>query len=580
MFDIFKKFTVTIPGRGSIQLGPNDHVTSGGEGHIFKKSGGRIGSSLAIKIWDDPNHAIQNRMPEKIKLLATLKHPNIVAPEALAVDDHGVSIGYVMPWVEGGWALPMAFTNDWRSANAFGDAEARAFASRMREVVTYAHHAGFVLGDANELNILGIETDRGCSPRYIDVDPWVLPGFPGDKVLPTIHDYHAAPFTKEADWFAYAVTSFQLLVGVHPYRGTHRDFKRADLEGRMKANASVFEVGVGLSPAVRDFNRIPGPLLDWYRQVFMQGLRCVPPDPGLSPAVTVQAMTVGNLAGGDVTISVLYALRRAALRVVAPDVLQLEGGMLVSLADGRDYGRADTACAFRKMPDGAIAGIRIVEGKLQFGLLRAAPGAILELKDAGVDASAVWSAGNRLFAVVGDGILELQVTDLGVKVLALPGKKWALNPYATAFGDGLAIYDALGAKHFVAPFGPGAVAILRVRELDGLKPLAMVRRERVAVVTLIDKKGAYKRAVVTFTADFGSYAITVSDADDGSLVDAITDSGVVVRFDGDGKLELSVPAIGGKRVADAGSLTRGLLMTGPSGVFCAVDGKVVKLSLV
>ncbi len=578
MFDISKRFRVAIPGRGTVQLGPNDHVASGGEGHVYRKSAGR-GHSLAFKIWDNTNHAIQNRMPEKIKLLGGLKHPMIVAPEALVMGDSGSAIGYVMPWVDNGWAMPVAFTNDWRAANAFGDAQARAFAGSMRDVVQFAHGKGFVLGDANELNILGIGTDLACSPRYIDVDPWVYPGFPGDKVLPTIQDYHAKPFSQEADWFAWAVTTFQLLVGVHPYRGTHPDFKRADLEGRMKSNASVFEPGVRLSPAVRDFKRIPAPLLDWYGQVFKNGLRSVPPDPTVTPTVAVQSMVLKPMVGGDVTLSILYALHQDPLRIAAPDVIQLADGMLLSLPDGREYGRADAGCAFRKMPDGAIAGIRIMDGGLQFGLLRAAAGAIMETKPAAIDAEAVWSAGNRLFAVVADGILEMQVADLGAKQVALPGQKWSLNPKSTVFGDGLAVYGALGAAHLVVPFGAAAVAVIRLRELDGLKPLAIARRERVAVMALIDKKGAYKRAVILFSNDFSTAKVTLSDADDGALTDAITDSGVIVRFNQDGKFELSVPASGGQRIADAGTLMRGILLTGPSGVFCAADGHIGKLSL-
>ena len=71
----------------------------------------------------------------------------------------------------------------------------------------------------------------------------------------------------------------------------------------------------------------------------------------------------------------------------------------------------------------------------------------------------------------------------------------------------------------------------------------------------------------------------LEDADDGSLPDAITDTGVVVRFDAVGNLELSVPASGGRRGAASGDLSKGRLFAGPSGVFLARGREVSKLSL-
>lgn len=569
MFDISKKFQVQIPGRGALALGPNDHVASGGEGHVYRKGG------IAVKVWDDPGRAAQGRMPEKVKLLAELKHPFVVAPEALALDGHGKAIGIVMPWVANSWALPLAFTNDWRSANGFGDADALAFAAKMREVVAFAHSKGAVLGDANELNVLGV----GKEPRYIDVDPWVLPGFPGDKVLPTIYDWHSAPFSREADWFAWAAVTFQLLVGIHPYRGTHPGFKRNDVEGRMKANASVFDSRVRLNPAVRPFASVPAQLLDWYRAVFADGFRGAPPDPQASPARAAPRAAVRMAASGSLKIAEAFGLASPLLRSVAPDVLLLEDGSLLSLPDGRAWGRGETGAAYQRMANGALAGVDVRDGKLRFGTLHPAPGARMGMAEAGLAASAVWSAENRLFAVAHDGLLEVQVRDLGNRYAPVPGRKWSLNPNATSFGDGVALFDALGAKYLVAPFGPSAVAVLRARELDGLRPVSMVRRGRVATMSLIDKAGAYHRATVLFAGNWTGCQIAVADADDGSLSDAITDSGVVVRFDADGKLDLAVPATGAAKQADAGGAAAGRLLAGPSGVFCAVGGKVFKLSL-
>ena len=569
MFDINSKFTLDVPGRPPLKLGPGDYVTTGGEGHIYHKG-------VGIKIWIDPDRAARDRMPDKIPLLAKLKHPWIVVPESIALDTNGRAVGFAMPWVDNSWHMPLAFTNDWRAANSFGDAEALAFAGKMREVVTFVHGKGAILGDANELNILGV----GREPRYIDTDPWVLPGYPGHGILPTIHDWHAGEFTREADWFAWAVVTFQLLTGTHPYRGTHPGFKRNDLEGRMRANASVFGRDIRLSAAVRPFSCIPAPLFDWYHAVFEDGFRGLPPEPLASPILAAPGRRAAAApAGGSLSVTELYRLPGGVLRAVAPDIVMLAGGLLVSLPDGRAFGTADPAAAFMRLPGGTVAGILAGQGRLGFGLLRAAPGAAMAMQDTGLAASMAWPSENRLFALVHDGLLEVKIHDLGARQTALPGRKWSLNPNATVFGDGIAVYDALGAKFLVAPFGATAVAVVRCRELDGLKTVSMVRRGRIAVMSLLDRAGSYKRASLLFTDDYAGCQVTVSDADDGMLTDVITDGGVVVRFTAEGKLELAMPATGARREADPGGLAEGRLLAGPSGVFCVDAGRICKLSL-
>lgn len=489
MVDISRPFAIDIPGRGRLELGPNDHVASGGEGHVFRKG------PLAVKVWDDPDRAITGRMPEKVPLLAALKHPSVVAPEALALDAGGKPVGVVMPWVEG-WALPLAFTNDWRAANGFSDADALDFAGRMRAVVQFVHGKGAVMGDANELGVLGVDG----APRYLDVDSWVLPGFPGEKVLQSIHDWHAAPFSLEADWFAWAVVTFQLLIGIHPYRGSHPGFKRGDLDGRMRANVSVFDPDVRLSPAVRPLTLLPGPLRDWYRAVFADGWRGLPPEPQAPAAAAVPA-----------------APRPAPLlRPAGPEML-LQGDVLVSLPDHRFLCRSDPAAVHVRLANGRIAAAKVEAGRLLVGTCPPGPGAVVAFADSGLAAVAAWSAENRLFAVMPEGLLEIQTRDLGNRVLVLPGRRWPLNAKATVFGDGIAVYDALGAKHLVAPMAGGAVALLRLRELDRLTPVAMRRRGLVAVMSLLDGAGAYHRAELLLDESGRGCQLTLTDAEDGAL---------------------------------------------------------------
>lgn len=559
MFDITRKFTVHLEGRGDLNLTPADHVASGGEGHVYRRG------QIALKIWDDPARAVSGRMVEKLGLLAALKDASVIAPQALARDKQGAIIGYTMPWVTG-WDLPLAFTNDWRAAHGFGDPEALAFAERMRGVTRYVHDHDVIMGDANELNILGVNN----APRYIDVDPWLPPGFSGDKVMPTIQDWHAPLFSPEADWFAWAVVTFQLLVGTHPYRGTHPDFKRSDMEGRMKANASVFDQRTRLNAAVRPLAGIPADLRDWYEAVFQRAERSMPPEVRMA-VPRAQAGVVKVLTSGKLKVTEAFRLTSPFARSVAADIIMLADGTLLALPDGRLLGRGDPTSSYLRSGNGAVS-VMEDNGGLVFGAVPLLGG--VTLLPAGVACRSVWTVANRLFAVVHDGIQEMDLRQFGGRFALLAGVKWALNPNATVFGDGAAVFDALGAKHLVVPQPGRAVVILRAREIDGMKPVSILGRGHVVVMALIDQSGAYHRATFELRPDMRGYQVRMAPADDGSISDVILDNGLIVWIDAQGSLGVSA---GGSH--PLGGVAQGRLIAGPSGVFCAAGDRVFRLSL-
>lgn len=563
MFDITRKFTVHLEGRGDLRVTPADYVTSGGEGHIYRPGA----ASLALKIWDDPGRAISGRMVEKLRLLAALSAPEIIAPQTLARDSQGNIIGYVMPWVTG-WDLPLAFTNDWRATNGFGDADALAFAEKMRTTTQFVHSNSIIMGDANDLNIIGAKG----APRYIDVDPWLPPGFAGDKIMPTVQDWHSQPFSRDADWFAWGVVTFQLLTGTHPYRGTHPDFKRGDMEGRMKANVSVFDRQTRLNAAVRPLASIPLPLLDWYRAVFQDAARGVMPPTINARASAPVAVPITLKSGGRLAVAKAFAIGADFIRMAAPDVMLLADGSLISMPDGRLIGHSGPDMTLARLSSGGLLAASIDRGIVHFSPIGDPTQA-----SAKIAALAVWSAANRLFALVPDGILELGPRNVQNRHLLLPGRKWSLNANATILGDGAAVYDAIGAKYLVVPQSGTAVAMVRVREIDGMKPVGILANRKITALSLIDRTGAYHRATIIISADLASCAVTMAPADDGSLTDIILDNGLVLWIDASG--DLNMLTAGAVSTFPLGGMTGGRLVAAPSGVFCVVGREVYRLSM-
>src|SRR5947199_212129 len=82
-------------------------------------------------------------------------------------------------------------------------------------------------------------------------------------------------FSPETDWFSFAIISFQMFIGIHPYRGLHPSLP--DLDARMSANVSVLNPRVSIPKLCYPFSVIPQAYRDWYRAIFEDGKRVPPP---------------------------------------------------------------------------------------------------------------------------------------------------------------------------------------------------------------------------------------------------------------------------------------------------------------
>ena len=86
--------SVELVGKGSVTLTQNDHVGTGGEGSVFRKSG------VAVKIYADSRKMTADGMADKIEVLAGFSHPYLVSPGGLALIA-GRPVGFWMPFADG-----------------------------------------------------------------------------------------------------------------------------------------------------------------------------------------------------------------------------------------------------------------------------------------------------------------------------------------------------------------------------------------------------------------------------------------------------------------------------------------------
>ncbi|MEN9614221.1 MAG: hypothetical protein RLZZ347_528 [Candidatus Parcubacteria bacterium] len=566
---------VVLENRGPLVLGPNDHVATGGEGAVYKRAG------TVVKVFTDSAKMRRDGMAEKIRLLAQLSHPFIVAPQGVVTDDQGAELGYYMPFADGE-PLSRLFTNDFRQRERVTDKDSSMLVDRMREVVQFTHDHRATMVDANELNwIAQLGGKNGIEPRVLDVDSWAIGRWPAKVIMPSIRDWRASTFDSKSDWFAWGIVTFQVYTGIHPYKGTLDGYKPSELEKRMRANASVFTPGVSLNRAVRDFKCIPGKLQDWYRAVFQNGERSVPPSP-FDTTVVAKAATVARVvvtATGRLSYEKLFTQAGdPVVCVFSCGVFLLESGALVDFSTKRVIGKAKSRdCEVVKVANGWLKadkdGNQFVFAYINSTNFNEEP-LTLQLKG-----HRLLRYENRLFFVTDQGLTELSLMNFGKPILSA-GNTWGVMINSTRWYDGVGIQDAMGATFVIAPFGDKACGQIRVKELDGLTPIAAKSGNRFVAIMAVNRNGEYRKIELTFDAEYKSYTVWQGGAQSPDLNVSILPKGVCATILEDGELIIFVPTNGKViKVPDKAVTTEMSLSNLGDRVVYVLDGAVWSVSM-
>jgi len=538
MEKIRDKTEVLLEGRGALTLRPSDHVATGGEGSIYRKS------NTVIKIYSDQNKMIRDGMEDKIKILSAFRHKFIVSPEGMVADSGRNPVGFYMPLAEGE-PLPRIFTNDFRKRENFGDDDSSTLVDRMRETVQFAHGKGAVLVDANEMNwLVRLDKKNGPEPQAIDVDSWAVGKWGAKVIMPSIRDWHTKGFNQLSDWFAWGVVTFQIYCGIHPFKGKLDGYRPNEMEKRMKDNASVFSKQISLNRAVRDFSCVTGRILDWYFKVFQKGLRSAPPSPfdsGVQTAQFGKVMYATVTASGMLIFDKLYGeLKSRAIKVFPCGLVLMDSGAIINLRNQKMIAAAKSRkCELVEVQGGWLKSDED-GGKIKFSHIDAT-----SLKEEflalSIEGKKLIRYENRLFLVTEKGLTEVVFKSLGRPILAI-GQTWGAMPNATKWFEGVGVQDAMGATYLIAPFGEKSCVQMRVRELDGLVPVAAKAGNRFITVSTLDQGGNYQKFELTIDRDYASYKLWQGGTDTAELNIAILPKGVCATIVDDGELNIFVPA--------------------------------------
>lgn len=246
-----------------ISLNQNDYLATGGEGIIYKKG------NTVYKITNIP-------LPrQKFKELSVLTDPNIIKPENILLNDKSEDIGYTMPLVSGDIVCRL-FTKSFKDRNGISNNNILNSIYNFRKIIDFIHSKDVLVVDLNEMNFIYNKENIYA----IDVAGYQTKSYPAKAIADSIRFWPQNSFSKDTDWYSWGVVTFQMFIGIHPYKGKHPKYTQKLLENmkqRCIDHVSVFNKQVSIPDCCEDFDTIPIGLKDWYFSLFEKGKLSCPP---------------------------------------------------------------------------------------------------------------------------------------------------------------------------------------------------------------------------------------------------------------------------------------------------------------
>jgi hypothetical protein len=265
----------TIAGHGTVVDLNDSHLKAhGGEGAIYIKN------KTVYKICD-----AGKMIPEgKFRELSVLDHKKIIKPEEVILDKHKTPVGYTMKLVDNAIPLAQILTKVYREREGVTLNDILNLVQQMRDGIEHIHQKKILQVDGNEFNYM--VTNDYKDVYFIDVNSYETPSYPAEVLMQSIRDWHVEVrngrniWTELSDWFSFAVLSFNMFIGMHPYKGRNPKFSNIKtlMMDQMKAHVSVLNPETTYPmAAVYPLTVIPDAYMNWYKAVLEQGKRLPPP---------------------------------------------------------------------------------------------------------------------------------------------------------------------------------------------------------------------------------------------------------------------------------------------------------------
>jgi hypothetical protein len=507
----------------TVSLTQKDYVTQGGEGKIFQQG------KVAYKIYDDATKMIP---VGKIQELSVLDSPNIVRPKSVIYSKtKNVITGFTMDWVgSDNYALCKLFTNTFQNANGITNDHIIELVENIKNtIISPIHEKECLMVDGNEFNYL-VRPDF-ITPLFIDVNSYKTRSFPPTAIMPSIRDWkNPTDFTQSSDWFSFAIVSFQLFVGIHPFKGKHRDYKKNDFQQRIIDSVSVFNSDVRLPPTVRDFDLIPSDYRDWYYRLFEKGERVFPPKmPGTLRQIQVQTIVVTSTDNFEIQ----------ELKEFDSDIIY-HNETITKTKDSLYIGSVD----YKVSKDVEVLFTPFLNEpvlcKIENGEIQLKSTTNMKIQQINVACTDKMIINNALFLKSRGKLVELQFNDSGQIVPSIQ-QVWNIEEKSSKLFGNMVVQSVLGKTYIAIPrpeYKKSSLIIKEIPELDK-KQIVDAKHDSHVCMFITHEAGKYNRMIVVFSLDYSSYVVReINDVDYMPLNFVVLGSGVCISIREDDVVEI------------------------------------------
>lgn len=512
---------------GDVTLTKTHYVGGGGEGHVYAKD------SVAYKIYSDPKKMIPIG---KIQELASIKNKNVIRPQEVLLNNKRNPIGYSMRFVKDTYALCQLFTKAFRDREGLNHAAIYKLVQCLQNMIADIHRASVLVVDLNEMNFL---VDRSFNEIYaIDVDSYQTKSYPATALMESVRDRHAHIFSENTDWFSFGILAFQMMIGIHPFKGKHPSLKT--LDDRMQKNISVLNKNVTIPRVCYPFTIIPTTYLDWFKAIFDDGKR-LPPPTSLVGSTYVVPTFQKILSTNQLDIQELYEVNENII-----NILFVNGNRAI-LTDKKFY--------LSHYEFNVSSGIKlgttsqsnhIVLFKIENDSLRIMDSVTKREIPCTITASSIMNYDGRTYIKQGGQIVEIDLAEIGTKILVSTKVVANVLENASAMYDGVVVQNLLG-TYYISVF-PTANTHRQIKlpELDKYRIIDAKFDGAVLMVIGTRTLGSgrsgnmfYDRLVFRFGDDWHSYDVRKAENIVYTGLNFTTlDNGVCVCLNEDDELEL------------------------------------------
>lgn len=506
----------------TISLSKNDFLAQGGEGSIY------VRGSVAYKIYLDPTKMIP---VGKIRELSALSLPTIIKPEQIIYEGNK-EVGYTMQFVEKTYPLCQIFTKAFRERTGLTSDLSLGLVRDLQQTIAHIHQKKTLVVDLNEMNFLASNNFKHI--YAIDVDSYQTSSYPATAIMESIRDRHSKTFSENTDWFSFAVVSFQMFVGIHPYKGGHPTLK--GFEERMQKNVSVFNPEVSVPKAVLPFDVIPEVYRNWYKAVFEKGLRTAPPADLIATihAITQVQTTVTSKMFTIIPIAEYEQLLRGFFINGSSNVAIGQDELYLNCNSSKKTVKFDLT---RKFVGGFFGSSPLLMVQGEEGNLVVHNLYTGKNYETILQTDRLMSYCGRIYANVNEHVYEMVFYGSEMDMIVTQQVVAKVLPHASKLFPGVVIQDLLGTCYASVFPNSGECYQIRIDELKGYK-LIDAKYDRGVLMIVGNKKGVYDRFIFSIKEDQIVEKRKVEDISYNGLNFITLVSGVCVGINEEDKIEM------------------------------------------